>query len=195
MCKRTVNDGLAFASKWAPSSNMYKTNVLFDGISYGSAEQCYQHQKALFENKDDLAELLILISSDPFECKKIGVEVGDSLEWEATSESMMTDIISAKFHQNRKLEEYLCNTEESQLYEATNDEFWGVGLPIYSKDALEEKGKGQNILGLILMAFLQELLNAQSPDSESAVSQSDSCVAVTETGTSTDPDALQTSKV
>lgn len=51
MCKRTVNDGLAFASEWAPLSNMYKTTVVYDGISYGSAEQGYQHQKAIFEKK------------------------------------------------------------------------------------------------------------------------------------------------
>lgn len=102
---------------------------------------------------------------------KIGVEVGESAEWEATSESIMTDIDAAKFQQNGKLEEYLCNTENSPLFEATHDEFWGIGLSIRAKDTIEEKGKGQKKLGLILMALRQTYLDAQSTASECTVSQ------------------------
>lgn len=170
MCKRTVNDGLAFASEWAPLSNMYKTTIIYDGTSYGSAEQGYQHQRAIFEKKDDLAEQ-ILLSSDPFECKKLGVEVGESPEWEASSETIMKDIVTAKFQQNGKLAEYLINTDDSQLYEATHDVFWGVGLPIHSQDTLDEKGKGSNKLGLILMALRLTYLETQSIGSGGATSQ------------------------
>lgn len=169
MCKRTVNGGLVFASEWTPLSNMYNTSLVYDGITYGSSEQCYQHQKALFETKDELAEL-ILISSDPFECKKIGIEVGESKEWQETCESVMTEIVTAKFQQNAKIAEYLCNTEDSQLYEATQDEFWGVGSPIHSQDAIDEKGKGQNKLGIILMALRQDLLSVRSAGSGSTTS-------------------------
>lgn len=189
MCKRTLNDGLAFASEWAPLSNMYRTNIMFDGVLYGSAEQGYQHRKALFENKDDLAEM-ILISSDPYECKKIGIEVGESPEWEAISESTMNDIVSAKFQQNSKIADYLCDTEDSPLYEATHDEFWGIGLPIHSQDAIDEKGKGQNKLGNILMALRQTLLAAQSTGSDCTTSRASLHPAAPESGHTSTPKEL-----
>lgn len=131
---------------------------------------------------------MILISSDPFECKKIGVEVGESPEWEASCETVMSDMVTAKFQQNGKLEEYLCNTEDSPLYEATNDKFWIVGLPIHSKDTIDEKGNGQNKLGLILMALRQDLLNTQSIESQSVASQSSSHVTIAETSAPAIPD-------
>lgn len=87
------------------------------------------------------------------------------------SESVMTDIVTAKFHQNPKLTDYLINTEDSQLYEATHDEFWGVGLPIHAQDVLEEKGKGQNKLGLILMALRLSYLENQSAGSDGSTNQ------------------------
>ena len=43
----------------------------------------------------------------------------------------------AKFSENEELEQYLKNTGTKELAEANvNDKFWGTGLSIWSKDAL-----------------------------------------------------------
>lgn len=63
--KATVNGGIAFASEWSPLSNMFRTELLYHGILYHSAEQCYQHQKALFVEDEENAAIVLGLT-DPY---------------------------------------------------------------------------------------------------------------------------------
>jgi hypothetical protein len=59
----------------------------------------------------------------------------------------------AKFSQNEKLKEFLLNTQEKILVEASPyDKIWGIGMDENDKDILDpSKWKGENLLGKALM--------------------------------------------
>lgn len=155
----TANQGLAFASQWTPLSNMATAYFLYEGVLFNSSEQCFQFTKATHENNDELAND-ILVLSDAYECKRLSNEKGGkdlSEEWMQKREGIMADIIRAKFTQNDDMLETLINTGTSNLYEATTDHFWGNGSTLFSKTTQQEAGKGQNKLGLLLMALRNDL--------------------------------------
>lgn len=159
--RTTLNKGLAFSSQWTPLSNM-ATAFLYDGILFNSSEQCFQYHKALFENEDDLANE-ILILTDAYECKRKGAEVDISEEWMAKRKEVMSNIIREKFTQNDEMLTTLLNTGSSTLYEATTDHYWGIGSTLFSKDTYQEASKGQNTLGLLLMELRKSMGGENSP--------------------------------
>lgn len=152
----TVNKGLAFSSQWTPLSNMATAYFLYEGTLFNSSEQCFQYTKATFENEEDLAND-ILILSDAYECKKKGAEVDTSEDWMAKRDELMLDIIREKFTQNDDMLTTLLNTGPATLYEATTDRYWGMGSALSSKDTYQETSKGQNKFGLTLMELRKEL--------------------------------------
>lgn len=170
--KETDNQGIAFASEWTPLSNMFRTEFSYKDIWYNSAEQAYQYQKAVFHGQQDLADDII-ITTDPYECKKLGGRTDDSDKWDKTCEEKMAEILDAKFKANPSIAETLINTGEATLYEATQDNFWGINCTLHSKEAREEKGTGQNKLGYLLMALRVNLINDQSVGSQSEESSDD----------------------
>lgn len=157
--RETVNKGIAFSSQWTPLSNMAPAYFLYKDILFNSSEQCFQYSKAVFENEDDLANE-ILILSDAYECKRKGAEVEISEEWMSKRDEIMSNIIREKFTQNDDMLTTLLNTGSSTLYEATTDHYWGIGSTLFSKATYQETSKGQNRLGLLLM----ELRKIQAGD-------------------------------
>lgn len=73
----------------------------------------------------------------------------------------MTKIVAAKFYQNEEILQILKDTE-GPLYEATTDDYWGIGYSLRSKEALTGKSTGTNKLGQILVALRQSLLDGLS---------------------------------
>lgn len=154
--RSTVNNGLAFSSKWTPLSNMAPAYFPHDGTLFNSAEQCYQYSKALFENEDDLANEILMLT-DAYDCKRLAGDLGTSDKWILKRDEVMATIIKEKFTQNDDMRDILLNTGNSNLFEATTDQYWGIGSSLFSKTAHQETGKGENKLGLMLTALRVEL--------------------------------------
>jgi predicted NAD-dependent protein-ADP-ribosyltransferase YbiA (DUF1768 family) len=74
----------------------------------------------------------------------------------------MQSLISCKFKQNRVLQQLLIATTGSvTLVEHTDNSYWGDG----SSTKAEERGSGQNKLGIVLMAEREKYLKAIVDDS------------------------------
>lgn len=69
----------------------------------------------------------------------------------------MRNIILAKFAQNLLLGKKLIETGNQRLFEATTDPYWGASATITSKSNQEDKWKGANRYGILLMEHREEL--------------------------------------
>ncbi len=69
-------------------------------------------------------------------------------DWERVKDSVMYDVVLAKFEQHADIRERLLSTGEATIVEHTaNDDYWGDG----------GDGSGRNMLGRILMRVRAEL--------------------------------------
>lgn len=152
----TEHNTTIFAGEWAFLSNMFPCSFIFENIRFTSSEPCYQFKRARTCNDLNKAHRII-ITDDPFECKRIGDKVDETDDWDALSESTMRNINKLKFEQNPHLIELLLTTGNCTLQEATTNTFWGIGASIRSKAARDNTATGQNVLGKILMQLRSEL--------------------------------------
>jgi ribA/ribD-fused uncharacterized protein len=141
-------------SQWARSP------ILIDGVHYPTAEHYMMVQKAL--TFDDTKALSIILDTDsPFVAKMAGRSVKnyDDTVWAAVRYEHVLIANRAKFTQNEEFFQYLINTENKVLVEASpTDTIWGIGLPESSEDCLDpRKWRGENLLGFVCMQVRDEL--------------------------------------
>jgi ribA/ribD-fused uncharacterized protein len=124
-------------------SNFWEIPVAFGGLRFGSSEAAFQAQKTMV-----VEEHLRFCDMKPGEAKKAGGKKADKPitlrpDWELIKIPVMSEIVHAKFTQNRAIRKQLLETGDKVLIEGNNwhDTFWGVC-----------RGTGTNWLGKILMA-------------------------------------------
>jgi ribA/ribD-fused uncharacterized protein len=127
-----------FVGEYRWLSNFFLCRVEWEGRVYGSAEAAYQSGKFAPAEREPFVKL------DPDGAKHLAHDkpLANPAAWEARKEQVMRDVAWAKFSQHPELAAQLLATGD-RLLEETNwwdDEIWGV-----------YKGKGQNLLGKILM--------------------------------------------
>ena len=139
----------SFRGKYYFLSNFYETPVTFDGITYRNNEAAFQAQKVL--SKEEQTEFSNLNAS---EAKKLGRKVLLRKDWEDVKVLLMQGIVDAKFDQHPELAALLMDTGDEYLEEENTwgDKIWGT-----------VDGKGQNLLGQILMKT-RERLKEQEKD-------------------------------
>lgn len=132
-----------FDGEFAFLSNFYDAPVTYNGLTYLNSEAAFQAQKTL--DMDRRAEFC---SYTPGKAKREGRNLSLRPDWESVKVQVMKDIVLAKFTQNEDLEIKLLSTGKLYLEEGNTwgDTTWGT-----------VDGKGQNLLGKILMATRDEL--------------------------------------
>lgn len=135
-----------------------------DGIEYPTAEHWMMAKKAvLFEDNEILAKILQVKS--PAEAKKLGRKVRNYQEevWLANRYEIVKEGNLHKFSQNKALKDFLLNTADSIIVEASPvDSIWGIGMATDNKDIENPaKWKGLNLLGFALMEVRDELNHIQ----------------------------------
>lgn len=85
-------------------------------------------------------------------------------EWYSQRELIVLQGNLAKFSQNQKLKEFLINTQDRVLVEASPvDKVWGIGLSVDSPGVDDPKNwRGLNLLGFALMQVRQEMKNIKT---------------------------------
>lgn len=138
---QTMNSVTEFRGAYYFLSNFFPAPVTIDGI-------CYLNNEAAFQAQKEPERAHEFVALPPNEAKKLGRRVKLRPDWESIKQSVMTDIVRAKFTQNPALREQLLKTGHAELIEGNtwNDTYWGVC-----------KGKGRNELGMILMQIRSEL--------------------------------------
>ncbi len=154
-------------------SNFYEapTTIMFGSlkISYPTSEHAYMAFKALaFGDAASFKELLKKKHSHPADAKAIGRNVKNFNQkiWDQIKYDRMYKAVYAKFSQNKKLKEFLLNTETRILVEGSPiDKIWGVGIR-YDDDRIlnEANWDGENLLGKVLMDVRQEFWDCEDND-------------------------------
>ena len=131
-----------------------------NGVTYNTAEQYMMAQKALlFGDKETFNE--IMTACTPNEFKALGRKVKNFSQdiWDANKESIVYEGNYAKFSQNNELRQYLLETGNLILVEASPyDTIWGIGMSQDDPNILDEsKWRGLNLLGKTLMKVRMSL--------------------------------------
>ncbi len=145
--KSATTDKSCF-SQWFPSP------FTVDGILYPTAEHWMMAGKArLFNDQATLQK--ILVATSPAAAKQLGREVTnfDPATWNQHAPIIVREGNIHKFGQNPELLEFLLNTGNRVLVEASpRDAIWGIGMGASHPHAEQpEKWKGHNLLGFALM--------------------------------------------
>ncbi|MGW3123294.1 NADAR family protein [Streptomyces sp. NPDC001107] len=146
--------GQSCLSQWWPSP------FTVDGVTYGTAEHWMMAAKArLFSDAE--AERRILAAGHPSQAKKAGrlVRGFDEEIWERERFGIVVDGSVHKFAAHADLREFLVNTGDRVLVEASPvDRVWGIGLAADDEAAADpERWRGPNLLGFALMAARERL--------------------------------------
>jgi hypothetical protein len=135
----------AFTGKYRFLSNFYPIAISYEGNEYASVEHGYQAAKAL--NVSDRAKFRANITAG--EAKRLGRRIKIRPDWEKVKIEIMKNLLHQKFHKHEDLKQRLIDTKDAILEEGNDwgDTFWGI-----------VNGKGQNLLGKLLMQIRSEIV-------------------------------------
>lgn len=130
-------------------SNFSSHSIMVDNKLWPTNEHYFQAQKFHGTPYEEAIRNL----ESPMDAKIQGQDRNKPLrkDWESVKTNVMKKALSAKFSQHPTLRNLLIATENAYLVEHTkNDSYWGNG----------GNGKGQNMLGILLMELREELINS-----------------------------------
>ena len=137
-----------FQGEYRFLSNFYAATVVFEDITYPTAEHAYQSAKTTnMSQRRRIAQL-----ATPADAKREGRALTPQRpDWEQVKFTVMEQVVRDKFTRNPELREKLLATGDAYLEEGNtwNDRLWGV-----------YQGQGENRLGKILMQIRDELRRA-----------------------------------
>lgn len=134
-----------FEYKYGFLSNFYPCSIKCHGREYSTLEHAYQAYKTL----NPLERDKIMRASTPGHAKRLGRRVSLRTDWEKVKVEVMYDLLKRKFARGTDLAVALVETEDAELEEGNwwGDTFWGTHY-----------GKGENMLGKLLMRVRKELM-------------------------------------
>ncbi|WP_437222609.1 NADAR family protein [Planctomicrobium sp. SH661] len=143
-------------------SQWYPSPFEIGEILYPTAEHWMMASKARLFDDTDTANRIVE-SSDPKIAKELGRTVSNfqQLVWQENARDLVMTGNLAKFSQNNDLGQFLVNTGETILVEASpNDRIWGIGLKAEDERSMDpETWLGENWLGFALMNVRDEMRN------------------------------------
>ncbi|GAB3634686.1 NADAR family protein [Hymenobacter arcticus] len=141
-------------------SQWWHSPFVVDAVRYNTTEHWMMTQKALLFNDLEIAQQVTAAKS-PAEAKALGRQVRqfDEATWNRQRMAVVVRGNLAKFQQHPNLQEFLLNTKERVLVEASPvDRIWGIGLAADSERAENPKQwAGLNLLGFALMEVRDHL--------------------------------------
>lgn len=131
-------------------SNLYRREIIFEDEVFATSEHAYQAGKA---RKKAVRDWILSAPTPGLAAMAAhGLYTWDiKSDWSKVKFDRMRQVLRAKFLQHEDLRELLLSTGQARLVEAGTvdspvNRVWG-----------EVKGKGQNMLGVILMEIREEL--------------------------------------
>ncbi|WP_113675601.1 NADAR family protein [Vallitalea guaymasensis] len=142
-------------------SQWWKSSFAIETDTYCCMEQYMMAEKARLFNDHKILDK-ILNNQNPKQVKELGRQVRgfDNTKWEKYSPSIILNGNLAKFLQDENLKQFLMETKDKILVEASPyDKIWGIGLSADHDNANNPVlWKGQNLLGFALMEVRDELI-------------------------------------
>jgi ribA/ribD-fused uncharacterized protein len=125
-----------------------------DGQTYATAEHWMMAAKARLFNDEEIVQKIVR-AEHPSEAKKLGRKVSgfDPERWDLEKFALVVEGNRLKFSQEARLREFLLNTGDRVLVEASPvDAIWGIGLAANDpRSEHPEQWRGENLLGFALM--------------------------------------------
>lgn len=135
-------------------SQWYEAPFTVEDVTYRTAEHWMMAQKALLFDNTDIFEKIIA-AEKPGEVKELGRQVRnfDEMLWREKRFDIVKRGNFYKFNQHPQLRDYLLNTENRIIVEASPvDAIWGIGLAQDSPRIHDVNSwRGENLLGFALM--------------------------------------------
>lgn len=140
-------------------SQWFESSFEVNGIQFSTAEHYMMAEKARLFDPEMVVQ--IVACKTAAEAKKLGRQVRnfDNDTWLKNREEIVIEANLNKFEQNSSLKEFLLNTKDRILVEASPvDAIWGIGMAADHKDIYNpEKWRGLNLLGFALMEVRDRL--------------------------------------
>lgn len=135
-----------FEGKYEFLRNDYPCNIEFEYNIYPSVEHAFQAAKT-----NDIQIRIQIRQATAMDAKKIGRSLQVPLDWDSKRIEVMTKLIDKKFESSFGLRLKILMTGCQDLVQGGmfKDDFWG----------LNKSGKGQNMLGVLLMDYRQTLFD------------------------------------
>jgi len=141
-------------------SQWFELPFAFEGVTYKTTEHWMMSQKAKLFKDSEIYDK-ILLAKTPGEAKDLGRQVRhfDTKVWMQHRWEIVKKGNMLKFGQNEKFKNYLLQTGERILVEASPvDNIWGIGLAKDAENINDIRAwTGLNLLGFILMEVRDEL--------------------------------------
>lgn len=148
---------VAFQSHLSPLSNLFPCRIRHNGITFASLEHAYQHNKAIFHGKTDIAED-ILGDDDPYVAMSHGKRITrESQAWTNKKLEVMTGLLRQKADQCSVFHNTLKSTYGHTLVENSWNSFWGSACPFVCEAVWMLQFKGANNLGKLLEKLREEI--------------------------------------
>lgn len=131
-------------------SNLFRRPMEFEGRMYPTAEHAYQAGKA---RKEEVREWILSAPTPSLVAMAAhGLYTWDiAPEWSRTKFDRMREVLRAKFTQHEDFKDLLLSTGDARLVEA------GRTDNVVNRTWGEVNGKGQNMLGVLLMEIREEI--------------------------------------
>lgn len=158
---KSSDSTLVFFSRHAVLSNHHPSPFLFQGTLYANIEHFLAHRRALLSENKELIDRA-LDAADPLEAKSILniLKHDHAHEWEDQVAGILKKGLREKFKQNPKLLQYLQDTRNLELGEASKDPKWGIGMSLDEAEVLDSSKwlSSGNLLGRTLSKIRHELI-------------------------------------
>ncbi|MCL4722805.1 MAG: NADAR family protein [Rhodocyclaceae bacterium] len=139
----------AFQGEYRWLSNFWPVPVKLDGVVYPTVENAYQAAKASPHLREPFRRC------EAWQAKRLGRHVEMRADWDKAKLQVMRSLLNQKFAPSTELAARLMQTAPSKLIEGNTwgDVFWGVC-----------RGRGQNMLGRMLMEVRASLLQTKETE-------------------------------
>lgn len=140
-------------------SNLFRRAMVFEGREYPTAEHAYQAGKA---RKDEVREWILSAPTPSLVAMAAhGLYTWDiNPDWSKTKFDRMRNVLLAKFTQHEDLKQLLLSTGNARLVEV------GRTDNLVNRTWGEVKGKGLNMLGVLLMEVRQQIRRPTEPQTK-----------------------------
>lgn len=162
------NDCVTFKGERDVLSNFFPCTLIWKGAEYPSAEHIYQAEKAVMNNRPDIAAEIVGTET-ALEAKKVGKKVYTKDNWEVENQQLMYKVLENKVNQLKVVRDTLLSKKDEMIVEAVPyDYLWGSGLTkTATRNTDPSKWPGKNMLGQMWMSIREELeqeidINSQS---------------------------------
>ncbi|WP_298417549.1 NADAR family protein [uncultured Kordia sp.] len=141
-------------------SQWWEAEFIVNKEVYKTAEHYMMAEKARIFNDTEIRKEILTVHH-PHDAKKLGRKVKnfDPIIWNKYKFNSVVEGNYHKFSQHKNLQQFLCNTKNRILVEASpRDRIWGIGMSQNNEKVNNPNlWRGQNLLGFALMEVREQL--------------------------------------